>query len=128
MLPTAVPTDCSLRSLVAVMFYEPTLKISIGGTEVDMKRISFRLEDLKRYQVRKGSRTETPKRKPIRATLGRSTKPGEDQLGGAMVYVGNILVLSYYRFDFPPTRYNQIFCEVQLPLGREQPTGDGGQH
>jgi len=50
----------------------------------------------KKYKIRIGSlRGETPTTEPITALVGKLTLDSDNQLGGAMVYVVNILVLSY---------------------------------
>ena len=101
----AVPTDCSLRSLVEILFYHLTMDISIGNVAraVAMNTIFSRPDPncQKKYKIRIGSlRGETPTTEPITALVGKLTLDSDNQLGGAMVYVVNILVLSYEKWDF----------------------------
>ena len=108
---TIVPMDCSLRSFCEIMFLDPTKApdIFIGGKPVQKRDLQAELQqrrsctldveplDCRKEHLRcaRGPCLQGFRAEPTKAVIGKIPQYQKLELGGAMVYCKNTLILSF---------------------------------
>ena len=88
-----VEMDCSLREYLSLMFYTPSMEISVLGKKIKCVKWESRMEDMKTQIIVKGKNNL----RGITAMVGTVPSYARKKLGGVMIYSSGCLIRGFER-------------------------------